>query len=161
MPRWRRRVIYPLPAVIAFGARGLQEAGGGDSQDESRADHEPWLPSRHVLDLREQLLSVALREVAADTLEAIRALVGDPGVASLLLVARLAQLDRRLPEGLGDRLGLFARLSRAHVDLRAQRAPSLVDCVARLLLGNLSGRIDYVSHLRLRVRVHRFSNLSS
>src|SRR4051794_25821497 len=51
---------------------------------------------------------------------------------------------------------MFTRLGRARIDLRAQCPGPFVHRVSRLLLSPLSSRIDHVSYLHRRLRVHPF-----
>ena len=135
--RARRRRVLAVAALVAAGARRLQEARGREADCHTAGDDHPRLLASEVLEVAQDRVPVGALQVAAERLRALRSLLGE---LRRLVLALLAQLLADATDVIGRRADAFAGLRGALVDLIADRAA----CPAG---GLLRGVLD----LRLRL----------
>ena len=117
--------------LVALAAGRLQEARGGEADRDAEADDGQRLTAPEVLEVAEDAVRARLAEVPAEALGVVGGLLGGLRRAVLALVA---QLPARAPQGLRGCADLLAGLRRALVDLLAHAHLRLLSTFLDLLL---------------------------
>ena len=109
--------------LVATGARGLQEARGGEPEREPAGDDRPRALAAEVLDVAQDRVAVGALQVVAERLGALGGLLGE---LRRLVLALVAQLLGDAADVAGRRADALAGLRRPLVDLVAEAALGLL-----------------------------------